>query len=127
MKTSVADRVWEEIFNLNDSGQLGGNIMCSIFSERSGGFMIFMYCNDFTNTDDCSRILHLLANTCSRYGVGMIDNFKPDCFTQLGIYRANSKGYPVNYPLNELGLAKHWPHPTLKYIYHKHFKHSTKT
>ena len=127
MKTSVADQVWEEICNFNDIGRLGGSIKCSLFSEQSGGFAIFMYCNDFSNTDDCSRILHLLANNCSRYGEGMIDNFKPDFFTQLGIYGANLKDYPVIYPLNELDFAKHWPHPTLKYIYHKHFKHNTKT
>ena len=107
MEASLADQVWEEICNLNDSGQLGGRIKCSPFDERSGGFTIFVYCNDFTNTDDCSRILHLLANTCSCYGVGVIANFKPYFSTQLSIYRSNLKAYPVNYPLNELGMAKH--------------------
>ena len=99
---SVADQVWGEICSLNDAGQLGGSIKCSPFNERSGGFAILVYCDDFTNTDDCSRILHLLVNYCSRYDLGMIANFKPEFFTQLGIYRSNFKGDPVNYPLNEL-------------------------
>ena len=91
VKTSLANQEWEEMCSLNGAGQLGSSMKCSPFDERSGGFAIFVCCNDFTNTDDYSRILYLLANTCSRYGVGMIDDFKLDCFTQLGIYRSNLK------------------------------------
>ena len=85
MKASVADQVLEEICILDDAGQLGGSIKCNPLNERSGGFAVFVYCNDLTNTDDCSRILHLLANSCSHYGVGAIANFKPNFCTQLSI------------------------------------------
>ncbi len=116
VKAAAADQVWLEICGLNDAGLLGGSIKCSPYNERSDGFAIFVYCNDFTDTDDCERILRLLSEVCARYGVGMIANFKPDFFTQLGIYRSNLRGYPVQYPLNQLGLAKHWPNRTLKHI-----------
>ena len=38
----------------------------------------FVYCNDSKSTDHCYLILHFLANVCSRYGLGMVANFKPD-------------------------------------------------
>ena len=92
MKALVADQVWEEACSLNDAGQLGGSVQCIPFNERSVGFAIFVHCNDFTNIDDCSRILHLWPNICSHYGVGTIANSKPDFCTQLGTYRSNLKG-----------------------------------
>jgi len=114
--SKVADNVWEDLCSANDEGSLGGCIKLSPYNKSTDKFMMVVYCNDFTDLHDCQRILHIVHDIVSRFGVNIIANFKPDFFSRIGVYRNRLLGVRVDYPLKELGLTKFWPHPQLKRI-----------
>lgn len=116
----VADGVWTALCAANDAGLLGGAIKLGPYNSRSGGFLICVYCNDFTNVADCRAVLRQAAHCCARYGVKISANFKPDFLSTIGAYRSTVRGYRATYPLSELGLLDHWPNQTLRRVLADH-------
>lgn len=114
----VADEVWRDVCNAMDQGLLGDQAKISRFNPQSGAYLICVYCNDFSDTEECERVLENLARVCEPYGVRCVANFKADFLTMLGVYTVKGEGRRIEatYPLGEMGLRKYWPNEKLKEV-----------
>ena len=110
----VADEVWTAICKSNARGNLGGCVKICEYNPRSGAYLVCVYVNDFTQVDECIRILHELERICSPYNVHVHANFKADFLTKLGIYHSRNARTNVQYTFGELHVARDWAYAPLK-------------
>lgn len=110
----VADALWEEICDANERGLLGGYCEAHGLNRKWNSYYLATYCVDFSNVEDCERVLRVLHPICAEYGARVV-TFKPDFLSTLGIassFDASPDG-EVEYTYRGLGVKNVWQYANL--------------
>ncbi|ORY39431.1 DUF1917-domain-containing protein [Rhizoclosmatium globosum] len=85
------DYVWGQICAAVVEGRLGWSAKVATLDPKANTFLICVYCQDFNDVIELERVLREMKSM----GFNVTSGFKPDIFTELGIYNNNEWRIPA--------------------------------